>query len=175
VISFRARHRQVVRQERADQIRRDIREQVEQLDRCDAGDPDPWHMQRPGEPYRAYRRRIGRPDLAKRQAALLLAEGYWDADRPLPGTIREALCALSLSPRELRRVLVSVWGHRDWRLRDFVPYWVPVLAELAIRLGRVERWLETCLHTGPPTTASAIFSPVSTTACSGSFRDRRRL
>jgi hypothetical protein len=40
VISFRARRRQVVRQERCDQIRHEIREQIELLERCEAGDPE---------------------------------------------------------------------------------------------------------------------------------------
>jgi hypothetical protein len=208
VISFRAYHRKVVRKARCDQLRRDIREQLDLLNRYEAGDPEairqveenralaasypapeeadypepgdyfpdegyfgatrgpiepdpePWHLQRPGESDRQYHRRTGRPDLAARRAAQLLARGYWDANRPLPGAIREALCVLSLTPRELRRVLVAVWGRRDWTLREPVPCWAPPLVELAPGLRKVERWLEVCLHTGPPPGVAALEAPV---------------
>jgi len=210
VISFRARRRQVVRKARADQLRREIREQLDLAARREAGDPEaisqfeadraldkalgfteapglaetrprryftdtgtwedrpepiepdpePWHLQRPGESDRQYHRRTRRPDLAERRAAALLARGYWDTGRPLPGAIREALCALSLSPRELRRVLVSAWGRQGWRLSELAPYWALALVELPTRLGKVERWLEVCLHTGPPPGVAALEAPV---------------
>jgi hypothetical protein len=206
VISYRAYHRKVVRKARCDQLRREIREQIDLLDRCEAGDPEairqveenralaesyeapepdypepdypeprprryfadadtwaddedwpepepdlpPAHAQRDGESDRAYRRRRGRPDLARRRAALLLAQGHWDANCPLPGAIREALCALSLSPRELRRLLVARWGRQDRTLPEPVPYWAPVLRELATWLRPSDSWLEVCPSHGPP-------------------------
>jgi hypothetical protein len=224
VTSFAAHHRKVVRQARRDQIRHEIREGIELLERCAAGDPEalrqteenrrmlaeaaevqddypevvepvpcrpprrgffaalrrrffatavdqyddsepepepdegPRHAQRPGESDRAFRRRLGRPDLAERRAAALLARGYWDANRPLPGAIREALCALSMAPRELRRLLVTVWDRLDWSPREVAPVWVPTPRELARTAGRPRKaahWLEVCLHTGPPAAGTA--------------------
>ena len=202
MISFRARRRQVVRQERRDQIRRDIREQLDQLARCDAGDPEalrqaaaggcalmavcqepaemdypepvepvepdegPWHAQRPDESERAYRRRIGRPDLAERRAARLLARGYWRIDRPLPGPIREALYAVVLSPRELRRMLAAVWERAergDYRPREHVPAWTlgrRELADLAPWSCLSDGWLEVCPAHGPPVAVAALEAPV---------------
>jgi hypothetical protein len=232
VISFAAHHRKVVRLERRDQIRREIRRGVELLARCEAGDPEalrqveesrrmlveadevwddypevvwpvpcrpqrrgffaamrrrffaaaadrydpeperepdegPWHALRPGESVRQYRRRRGRPDLAARRAAGLLARAYWDRDRPLPGAVREALYAMSMSPRELRRELRAIWergglGRRDdgkiRGIREQAAYWAASPLELPPRSGpgKAAHWLEVCLHTGPPAGAAAV-------------------
>jgi hypothetical protein len=223
MISFRARRRQVVRQARADQIRREIREQIDLLNRCDAGDPEairqaeenayvlmaacqepaeddypeprprryfvgaeaeadeedwllsepdapPAHALRDSESERAYRRRRGRPDLDARRAALLLAEGYWDANRPLPGAVREALCALSLAPRELRRMLFGIWergglarrGDRWARIRrprQMARFWAVDLRELPIGWPADHgHGLEVCPLRGPPAGTQRIVS-----------------
>jgi hypothetical protein len=238
VISYRAHYRKAVRLERRDQIRREIREGVELLARCEAGDPEalrqveesrrrlleaaevpddypevvwpvprrphrrgffaamrrrffaaaadrydpepepepdglepddlgPRHALRPGESERQYRRRMGRPDLAERRAARLLARAYWDRDRPLPGAVREALYALSMSPRELRRELCAIWergglARRDdgkiRGIREQAAYWTASPLELPPRSGpgKAAHWLEVCLHTGPPAGAAAV-------------------
>jgi hypothetical protein len=212
MISFAAHHRKAVRLERRDQIRREVREAVEMLARCEAGDPEalrqskenyralteahqapsgryfaepdypepdeveadlepdegPGHALRPGESERQYRRRMGRPDLAERRAALLLARGYWDARCPLPGAIREALCALSMAPRELRRMLFGIWergglvrrGDRWRRIcgpRELAHFWAVDPRELPIGWpGDDGRGLEVCPLRGPPAGAAAV-------------------
>jgi hypothetical protein len=207
MISFAAHHRKAVRLERRDRIRREVREGVEMLARCEAGDPEalrqseenyralvaaseawseadypepdeietglepdegPRHALRPGESERQYRRRMGRPDLAERRAARLLARGYWRADRPLPGAIREALCALSMAPRELRRMLFGIWergglarrGDRWRRIRgprELAHFWAVDPRELLIGWpGDDGRGLEVCPLRGPPAGAAAV-------------------
>lgn len=128
-------------------------------------DAEPWHALRPGESERRHRRRMGRPDLTERRAARLLARGYWDAGRPLPGAVRAALCALSLSPRVLRRLLAAIWDRPDWSPREAVPDWVPPLSDLPSRSGpgKVAHWLEVCLHTGPPAGTEAAVALISRT------------
>jgi hypothetical protein len=217
VISFRARRRQVVRQARRDQLRREIREQLDLIARCEAGepevlrqaeengrvlaaayrapsgqyfvepdhpepddsgtwdepaesDPEPSWLQRPGESDRQYRRRRGRPDLAERRAALLLAHGHWDAGNPLPGAIREALCALSLAPRELRRMLFGIWergglarrGDRWGRIRrprELARFWSIDPRELPLGWpGDDGHGLEACPLRGPPAVMQRIVS-----------------
>jgi hypothetical protein len=251
VISFRARRRQVVRQSRRDQIRREVREAIDLIARCEAGepealrqaeengriladysapaeadypepldcddsspawpgyarhleavaageepcyfgmtperareelarleapepepDPGPSWLQRPGESDRQYHHRTGRPDLAERRAALLLAHGHWDAGNPLPGAIREALCAMSLAPRLLRRILFGIWergglarrGDRWGRIRkprELVRFWSIDPRELPLGWpGDDGHGLEACPLRGPPAGVAALEAPV---------------
>jgi hypothetical protein len=129
--------------------------------------PPAW-LPQPGESERRFRRR-GYADLAERRAVRLLARGYWRIDRPLPGAVREALYAVVLGPRELRRMLAAVWERgglarrNDARIcgpRQQAARWILDLRELPPRAGpgKVARWLEVCLHTGPPAGMQRIAS-----------------
>jgi hypothetical protein len=229
VISYRAYHRKVVRKARCDQIRREIREQIDLLDRCEAGDPEairqveenhralaesyevsgadypeprprrprrrrryfarlrscfarprryfvgaedddefdladepdlpPSWLPQPGESDRRYRHRP-RPDLNERRAAALLARGYWRVDRPLPGAVREALFAVCMGPRELRRTLLAIWERGgparrgDCRVcgpAELAPGWTLHPRELPLGWpGDDGPGLEVCPLRGPP-------------------------
>jgi hypothetical protein len=140
VISFRARHRQVVRQARRDQIRREVREAASQLRAMEAGEI-------PGR------------TVAEMHQIMGTAPGkvLETSPRAHLGADRETLLAVSACPRPRRRELLAIWtrgghprrGDRQFRdPRQQAPWWAALLLELAVGTGSVARWLEVCPFIG---------------------------